>query len=114
LRRHLVALLPVLALPALGCVSDEAIRRVVITPLGAAPSCYLVHEKLEGRGADRRKAEEQLRKRAARAGANYVVIAENDKRGWDPIQAQMAPWTFGNIVIVHGDAYGCPAAAVNP
>jgi hypothetical protein len=108
--RTSLVLLP-LALCSVGCVSDESLRRVVIAPERASVPCRSVQEQLEGRGADLPKAEEDLRRRAARLGANYVVVSESAKGGWDPVQAKIVPWSFGNVVIVAGDAFACPATA---
>jgi hypothetical protein len=111
-RRGLVVV--VALVPGLGCVSDEAIRRVEVSPLQAAPRCYLVHEQLEGRGENLEKATEHLRKRAARVDANYVALSAEPKGGWDPVAMQMAPWSLGRVVIVRGNAYACPPAPPSP
>jgi hypothetical protein len=110
MRKPHLALLP-LALCSAGCVSDESLRRVVLAPERAVVPCRSVHEQLEGRGADLPKAEDDLRRHAARAGANYVVVPDGAKQGWDPVQAKMVPWTFGGVVVIYGDAFACPAAA---
>jgi hypothetical protein len=91
----------------LGCVSDEALRRVEIGTARPSRTCELVAERIEARGEDEARAQRTLRKRAYRQGANYVVVQET-KSGWDPWATQTAPWTYGRVVIVVGEAYYCP------
>src|SRR4051812_46505464 len=91
----------------MGCVSDEAMRRVEIGTARPSRTCELVAERIEGRGEDEAAAQRSLRKRGYREGANYVVVQET-KTGWDPFATQYAPWSYGRVAIVVGEAYYCP------
>ena len=112
MRRRVFAVLGLAVLPHLACVSDEALRRVQITDVRAALSCRLVFERLEGSGQHVRDALRHLRTRAARKGANYVVVTDEPKKGWDVTAMKLQPWTMGSVVVVSGDAFWCPAAAM--
>jgi hypothetical protein len=108
MRKLVVFFAAVLVVPA--CISDEAIRAVALTTAPPGRACELLVEGLEGRGSDRDEAAWDLRKRAARAGANYVVPQASGE-GWDPVAAQITPWTFGSVVTLTGDAFHCPNRA---
>jgi len=97
-------------LPQLACVSHEAVRRVQVTSVRAALSCRLVREVLKGQAERVDDALEHLRTRAARNGANYVVVTAGPKKGWDVVGMKMRPWPRGAMQEVSGDAFFCPEA----